>query len=113
MSVQQPPLGDVEETALRSLIRRAVVADSLMALSRSLTVFNARDACIQEQWSTHPCNGLFVDWTFVDVLLTFYGCVIPPYLFSRKVVRQHTTIAWQNFKYYFDRTSGSVGLQDK
>ena len=103
----------MEETPLRSLIPRAVVADSLMALSRSLTVFNARDACIQEQWSTHPCNGLFVDWTFVDVLLTFYGCVIPPYLFSRKVVRQHTTIAWQNFKYYFDRTSGSVGLQDK
>ena len=48
--------------------------------------------------TTHPCNGIFDQWTAVDVFLTFYGCIMPPFLFSRKVVRQHTFIAWQNFK---------------
>ena len=46
--------------------------------------------------------------------LTFYGCIMPPYLFSRKIVRQHTFIAWENFKYYFDRTGTSkIAIQDK
>ena len=32
---------------------------TVMALSRSLTVFGARDNCIQEEWKTHPCNGTY------------------------------------------------------
>lgn len=48
------------------------------------------------------------------MFLTFYGCIMPPYLFSRKIVRQHTFIAWNNFKFYFDRSGTSkVALQDK